>query len=231
MLSHYFQAARKIPFVFGSISHFSTSVWVCRVCLKMGYPQQLLMTHHFPSKNWHTVVSINGGTPKSSILIGFSLINHPAVGVPPMERLTYVKIKWLIPFSVSHSPTLRPGGLLQPWSSLASGGGWGWLTGYLTVKNGHWANKKVDFTKVCGFYEQECGFTIKSCGDVVEKRLLISCDIGVLLTCLIIGDYEPTHRAKGYLLTNQFFMGWDRGIHMVHLGLLESAQKTSLWCV
>ena len=189
------------------------------------------MTHHFPSKNWHTVVSINGGTPKSSILIGFSLINHPAVGVPPMERLTYVKIKWLIPFSVSHSPTLRPGGLLQPWSSLASGGGWGWLTGYLTVKNGHWANKKVDFTKVCGFYEQECGFTIKSCGDVVEKRLLISCDIGVLLTCLIIGDYEPTHRAKGYLLTNQFFMGWDRGIHMVHLGLLESAQKTSLWCV
>ena len=28
-------------------------------------------------------VSINGGTPNSSILKGFSLINHPAIGVPP----------------------------------------------------------------------------------------------------------------------------------------------------
>ena len=28
-------------------------------------------------------VSQNGGTPKSSILVGFSLINHPAIGEPP----------------------------------------------------------------------------------------------------------------------------------------------------
>ena len=26
--------------------------------------------------------SQNGGTPKSSILMGFSIINHPAIGVP-----------------------------------------------------------------------------------------------------------------------------------------------------
>ena len=31
----------------------------------------------------YLVVSINGGTPRSSILIGFSLVNHPAIGVPP----------------------------------------------------------------------------------------------------------------------------------------------------
>jgi hypothetical protein len=30
-------------------------------------------------------VSWNGGTPKSSILIGFSIINHPAIGVPPWQ--------------------------------------------------------------------------------------------------------------------------------------------------
>ena len=27
-------------------------------------------------------VSLNGGTPKSSILIGFSIINHPVWGTP-----------------------------------------------------------------------------------------------------------------------------------------------------
>ena len=28
----------------------------------------------------------NGGTSKSSILIGFSIINHPAIGVPSFEE-------------------------------------------------------------------------------------------------------------------------------------------------
>ena len=32
------------------------------------------------SSNWYMGVSINGGTPKSSILIGFSIINHPFWG-------------------------------------------------------------------------------------------------------------------------------------------------------
>ena len=35
-----------------------------------------------PHISFHEV-SINGATPKSSILIVFSLINHPAIGVPP----------------------------------------------------------------------------------------------------------------------------------------------------
>ena len=30
----------------------------------------------------HVDVSVNGGTPKSSILIGFSIINHPFWGTP-----------------------------------------------------------------------------------------------------------------------------------------------------
>ena len=31
---------------------------------------------------YHMDVSVNGGTPKSSILIGFSIINHPFWGTP-----------------------------------------------------------------------------------------------------------------------------------------------------
>ncbi len=31
---------------------------------------------------WYMVVSKNNGTPKSSILIGFSIINHPFLGTP-----------------------------------------------------------------------------------------------------------------------------------------------------
>ena len=33
-------------------------------------------------------VSVNGGTHKSSILVGFSLINHPAIGVPLFQETT-----------------------------------------------------------------------------------------------------------------------------------------------
>ena len=29
-------------------------------------------------------VSLSGGTPRSSILLGFSMINHPAIGDPPI---------------------------------------------------------------------------------------------------------------------------------------------------
>ena len=43
-----------------------------------------LQTVKFPNfSGTYMRVSINGGTPKSSTLIGFSLINHPAIGVPP----------------------------------------------------------------------------------------------------------------------------------------------------
>ena len=39
-------------------------------------------------------VSIKGGTPKSSTLMGFSHINHPAIGAPPfMETPTW---PWLV---------------------------------------------------------------------------------------------------------------------------------------
>ena len=35
-------------------------------------------------------VSLNGGTPKSSILIGFSIINHPFWGFPPIFGNTHM---------------------------------------------------------------------------------------------------------------------------------------------
>ena len=39
-------------------------------------------THHFTQRNGHLDVSKNSGTPKSSILIGFSIINHPFWSTP-----------------------------------------------------------------------------------------------------------------------------------------------------
>ena len=37
-------------------------------------------------------VSSNRGTPKSSILVGLSTINHPAIGVPSFMETPYVNI-------------------------------------------------------------------------------------------------------------------------------------------
>ena len=37
----------------------------------------------------HMDVSENNGTPKSSILIGFSIINHPFWGTPILETPIY----------------------------------------------------------------------------------------------------------------------------------------------
>ena len=48
-------------------------------------------------------VSLNGGTPKSSILIGFSIINHPfwgttILGNPRIVTPTHGLVnKWVIP--------------------------------------------------------------------------------------------------------------------------------------
>ena len=43
---------------------------------------------NFPlNQSIDTSVSWNRGTPKSSILIGFSLLNHPAIEIPPLYQL------------------------------------------------------------------------------------------------------------------------------------------------
>ena len=46
---------------------------------------ETLMLHRESQKKTlnHVGVSKDRGTPKSSILMGISLINHPAIGVPP----------------------------------------------------------------------------------------------------------------------------------------------------
>jgi hypothetical protein len=39
---------------------------------------------------YYAGISINGGTPTSSIFIGFSLLNYPAIGVPALvETFTH----------------------------------------------------------------------------------------------------------------------------------------------
>ena len=51
-------------------------------------------------------VSINGGIPKSSILVGFSIINHPAIGVSPFVETPiciYIYISIYIPYGAFHS--------------------------------------------------------------------------------------------------------------------------------
>ena len=42
---------------------------------------------------WHMDVSENSGTPKSSILMGFSTINHPFWGTPIFWKHPYVDIQ------------------------------------------------------------------------------------------------------------------------------------------
>ncbi len=44
----------------------------------------------------HVDVSKNRGTPKSSILIGFSLINHPFGGFPPIFGSTPMSSPWFL---------------------------------------------------------------------------------------------------------------------------------------
>ena len=47
-------------------------------------------------------VSENSGTPKSSILIGFSIINHPFWGTPIFGN-THMVVPWLR-YNQSHAP-------------------------------------------------------------------------------------------------------------------------------
>ena len=52
------------------------------------------VTRTFVNLSWYTYIICmymwrffsNRGTPKSSILVGFSIINHPAIGVPPLQE-------------------------------------------------------------------------------------------------------------------------------------------------
>ena len=48
--------------------------------------------------SFHVGVSLNGGTPKSSILTGFSIINHPFLGTPILGN-THVSFQRVEPFS------------------------------------------------------------------------------------------------------------------------------------
>ena len=66
-------------------------------------------------------VSINGGTRSSSILIGFSHINHPAIGVPPFMETIIWGIYWSI-------ASFRAG-LNLPCSDLCGWAGMTWIDG------------------------------------------------------------------------------------------------------
>ena len=73
----------------GHVSHY-WSVWVGghRIC---ALPLSIagLWPGGFFNGSIYTVVSWNKGTPKSSILVGFSSINHPAIGVPPPHFMLF----------------------------------------------------------------------------------------------------------------------------------------------
>ena len=56
----------------------------------------------YSNSNNHMEVSINGGTPKSSILMGFSLINQPFWGTPFMETPILVN-DFCPPFQSPHA--------------------------------------------------------------------------------------------------------------------------------
>ena len=56
-------------------------------------------------------VSLNGGTPKSSILIGFSIINHPFWWFPPYFRKPPYSNPYTWPYKQMGHP--KPGMILQ----------------------------------------------------------------------------------------------------------------------
>ena len=58
-------------------------------CRVPGLSGSMAMERH----DWHMVVSWNEGIPKSSILVGFSIINHPFGGTP-MAMETHISTKW-----------------------------------------------------------------------------------------------------------------------------------------
>ena len=70
--------------------------------------------------------SINGGTPTSSIFIGFSLLNYPAIGVPSLvETFTHrihgagiyanmTGVYWWDPWHTIYSSTMDPMGHVAP---------------------------------------------------------------------------------------------------------------------
>ena len=66
----------------------------------------------------HMGVSENGGTPKSSILIGFPIINHPFWGIP-----IFGNIHMIVAWHHSNSTVLKIGFI--KWSWLSS---WTWRT-------------------------------------------------------------------------------------------------------
>ena len=80
---------------------------------KMGWLNHQLLggSSHLVIDN-HVGVSENSGTPKSSILIGFSIINHPFWGTPiletPMCSCCHLSVgswssyTWLVTFSTNH---------------------------------------------------------------------------------------------------------------------------------
>ena len=81
-----------------------------------------------PSLKLDMGVSKNNGTPKSSILIGFSIINHPFWGTPIFGN-TQVDIlfvpTWIRPYLLSRVPTPCPSRPRNP----SSRAGWGELVG------------------------------------------------------------------------------------------------------
>ena len=61
--------------------HFSTEPpWETWDCPDGTRPE----VHIYIYNIYNTEISKNGGTPKSSILLGFPMINHPALGDPTM---------------------------------------------------------------------------------------------------------------------------------------------------
>ena len=78
------------------IWHYIDSVIYICICIIYIYMDVSIwaVTRTFVNLSWYTYIICmymwrffsNRGTPKSSILVGFSIINHPAIGVPPLQE-------------------------------------------------------------------------------------------------------------------------------------------------
>ena len=79
------------PHVFSAFPNpFPSHVWICMVYIDFSLN---VFGFHVGK---YMGVSKNSGTPKSSILIGFSIINHPFWGTPNFWKHLNISVPWMV---------------------------------------------------------------------------------------------------------------------------------------
>ena len=93
---HYWAYHKKIKLSTSQKHAASVASWISWCCVARQTKTIFLRhsyLHYAMQHRHHMVVSWNRGTPQSFLLTGFSTINHPAIGVPPLNPQISGKIQ------------------------------------------------------------------------------------------------------------------------------------------